>query len=380
MTDRSWRTNQHKPCPPAREIQEPAQFYFTLNMSDVDIVCHLKDHYDQEEYGLSVVSFRRMRNSCGWKWTRQQQHILESIEQHAIRRDLRQQFSFHVPRELIAKLLKITEPNAVEARRRGCLKRRRFLHDKWLRFGLWLHISLDPFTGWINWLKVWWTNKNPRLIARYYLDCCRKLGDPALDGTLQHRWMRKHQNIKPEIMWSVLRRDFAPGFENILEEGAELDAWAHRRNHNAPRRDKNKILPHGILAIICAKPREFNSLDFKVPVPSALFDEVEAIYAPPDHPVSDLMPPSFEQRAQYLYTSLGKPQVSSDSFWNVYQMLLAQFLAIEGEDDLTVLLSQGVTEPEDENDWGPQGEHQDDEDQPEFAEFTDFESESDGPK
>ncbi|KAG1787807.1 aconitase C-terminal domain-containing protein [Suillus variegatus] len=89
--------------------------------------------------------------------------------------------------ELIAKLLKITEPTAVEARRRGRLKRRHFWcagvndvwpqdqHDKWLRFGLWLHISLDPFTGWINWLKVWWTNKNPRLIARYYLDCCRKL-------------------------------------------------------------------------------------------------------------------------------------------------------------------------------------------------------------
>jgi hypothetical protein len=32
-------------------------------------------------------------------------------------------------------------------------------------FGLWLHISLDPFAGWINWLKVWWTNKNPRRIA-----------------------------------------------------------------------------------------------------------------------------------------------------------------------------------------------------------------------
>ncbi|KAG1795371.1 uncharacterized protein HD556DRAFT_1213380, partial [Suillus plorans] len=130
---------------------------------------------------------------------------------------------------------------------------------------------------------------------------------------------------------------------------AELDAWAHRRNHNAPRRDKNKILPHGIPAIIRAKPHEFNSLDFKVPVPSALFDEVEAIYAPSDHPVFDLVPPSFEQRAQYLYTSLGNPQVSSDSFWNVYQMLLAQFLAIEGEDDLTVLLSQGVTEPEDDD-------------------------------
>ncbi|OJA09851.1 hypothetical protein AZE42_12783 [Rhizopogon vesiculosus] len=97
--------------------------------------------------------------------------------------------------------------------------------------------------------------------------------DPALDGTLQHHWM-----------------DFTPGFETILEEGittgiydvhntlqnyvfrwlaipwlqAELDAWVHRRNHNAPRRDKHKILPHSIPAIIRAKPHEYNSLDFKV--------------------------------------------------------------------------------------------------------------------
>lgn len=77
-------------------------------MSDVDIVHHLKDHYDQEEYGLrfvsyicpvqllqliyhaSVVSFCRMRNSWGWKRTRQQQHTLESIEQHV--REIRQRF------------------------------------------------------------------------------------------------------------------------------------------------------------------------------------------------------------------------------------------------------------------------------------------------
>ncbi|OJA11574.1 hypothetical protein AZE42_14035 [Rhizopogon vesiculosus] len=29
-------------------------------------------------------------------------------------------------------------------------------------------------------------------------------------------------------------------------------------------RDKNKILPHGIPAIIRAKPHEYDSLDFKV--------------------------------------------------------------------------------------------------------------------
>ena len=60
--------------------------------------------------------------------------------------------------------------------------------------------------------------------------------------------------------------------------------------NSAPRRDKNKILPHGIPAIIHAKPHAYNSLDFKVysnhncssmlltflkiPAPSELFDEV----------------------------------------------------------------------------------------------------------
>jgi hypothetical protein len=144
-----------------------------------------------------------------------------------------------------------------------------------------LHISLDPFAGWINWLKVWWTNKNPRRIAWYYLDCCRKLGgmlsllshpsdfdyalfwilavpfiiqsdpgsenfvvanvqtmichrlDPELNGTLQHCWMQKHQNIKPEIMWSVFRRDFTPGFENMLDEGVVKGLCILHEQHTA---------------------------------------------------------------------------------------------------------------------------------------------------
>lgn len=45
--------------------------------------------------------------------------------------------------------------------------------------------------------------------------------DPLLIGTLQHRWMNKLKamNVKPEVLWSLLRRNFAPGFEDVLEEG-----------------------------------------------------------------------------------------------------------------------------------------------------------------
>lgn len=81
------------------------------------------------------------------------------------------------------------EPEQVAARKRRRFTRRYFYaagvnhvwcqdqHDKWgPRFGLWLHNSIDPFTGWNNWLKVWWTNKQPRLIASYFLNTVRDYG------------------------------------------------------------------------------------------------------------------------------------------------------------------------------------------------------------
>lgn len=41
-------------------------------------------------------------------------------------------------------------------------------------------------------------------------------------GSIQHKWKRKHTNIKPEIEWSQLRRRFSPGFENLLEAGKDI--------------------------------------------------------------------------------------------------------------------------------------------------------------
>lgn len=45
--------------------------------------------------------------------------------------------------------------------------------------------------------------------------------DPSLAGTLQHRFAKGHNNILSEIKWSVFRRDFSPGFEDLLEQGVQ---------------------------------------------------------------------------------------------------------------------------------------------------------------
>ncbi|KAJ7795944.1 hypothetical protein B0H14DRAFT_2391133 [Mycena olivaceomarginata] len=162
------------------------------------------------------------------------------------------------------------EPDLLRQRRANRLKRKHFWsagvndiltldqHDKWkYKFGLALHSCLEPFVGRIQWLKIWWTNSNPRLILSYYLDTVEESGrkancfllikhssflsdmplvsqsdpgvenfgiangrtllrhwhDPSLEGTLQHRWMNEKKNVIPEIGWSQLRRRWTPGFE-----------------------------------------------------------------------------------------------------------------------------------------------------------------------
>ncbi|KAJ7278500.1 hypothetical protein C8J57DRAFT_1434292 [Mycena rebaudengoi] len=281
-----------------------------------------------------------------------------------MRTTLRQDFKFKVSKHLLNEYFKLTEPEAHKQRRFQRFKRKRFWaagvmdiialdqHDKWKR----------PYAGRIAWLNIWWTNRNVRLICSYYLKSGREIGgiplvtqsdpgsenyglanchtnarhhlDPSLKDTLQHRWMRKHQNIKPEALWSQLRRQWTPGFEDVLDHGlnnglynpddplenlvfrwlaipwlqAELDKWRLQYNSSPRRADKNKILPHGIPDLITAKPHLFNSENFKVIVPPALFDELEKKWAPPSDPVFSCTPPEFDKQAQHLYSQiLGSP-------------------------------------------------------------------------
>ena len=62
--------------------------------------------------------------------------------------------------------------------------------------------------------------------------------------------------------------------------------------------------------------------------PEAL-DDVRALYAPPDHEVFQLVPPSFAELAQSFYTEMGRPKVTRDNVWDMYLDLLGRFLHYE---------------------------------------------------
>lgn len=58
----------------------------------------------------------------------------------------------------------------------------------------------------------------------------RQMLDPSLAGSMQHKWMRRHSNIKPEILWSQFRARAAPQLESRMQEGIDKD-W-YNPHHN----------------------------------------------------------------------------------------------------------------------------------------------------
>ncbi|KLO05213.1 hypothetical protein SCHPADRAFT_788218, partial [Schizopora paradoxa] len=230
-----------------------------------------------------VRRFRKNSEDATLQKTRGQKHTAETLMPaileikdefprmggRTLTQTLRVEHGICIPEPMANAILNIIEPEAVQARKYRKFVRRSFYtrgvnefwcmdqHDKMKKYGLRYHVCLEPTSGKILWLKVWWTNSNPRIVLKYFLDVVKELGceleavsptpdipsftmsdkgtknnlvaniqtlvrqelDESLDNTLLHRWMLKHGNIKPEIFWSGFRRNWAPGYEDLFEIG-----------------------------------------------------------------------------------------------------------------------------------------------------------------
>lgn len=51
---------------------------------------------------------------------------------------------------------------------------------------------------------------------------------------------------------------------------------------------------------------------------------MEELYAPPDHVVFTLVPPTFHERVSEVYLSIGEPEVTVGTFWEIYCNLLGR--------------------------------------------------------
>ncbi len=85
-------------------------------------------------------------------------------------------------------LLRELDPDGVESRKKKRLRRRAYStkgpnyiwhidgHDKLKPFGFSVHGCIDGFSRRLIWLEVNTTNKNPEVIAQYYLDAVKQIG------------------------------------------------------------------------------------------------------------------------------------------------------------------------------------------------------------
>ncbi|KAF8417179.1 hypothetical protein L210DRAFT_871640 [Boletus edulis BED1] len=406
--------NGYISAPPDELIKPVIEQYVARGYSNKEIVSRLRDHYDVDKYNVSLDLLKKRRSQWGLKAARGQHHTITSIApaiervrvrfpnqgSHDMKQTLLQEERIMVSRELILEYMNRHHPSEVQARKTHRLKRSIFWtaglhdlwvydqHDKWRRFQLYLHVGLEPFSGRTLWLKIWWTNRNPRLICGWYCDTVAALGampllgqsdpgtenngvanghtmlrhlhDPHLSQTLQHKFKNKHGNIKPEIFWSQLRKRWSPGFEDILNYGVhnglynpddplerlvfhflfipwlqrELDLFAERFNNSKPRHNIHKALPHGRPNDIFSRPEDFDSKDFSVKVDPALLATVREEYAPAQHPVFRLVPDEFFAQATEFMTALGNPVMDGTNAWSIYMDLLFCFRLLEDPDQI----------------------------------------------
>ncbi|KAF8259295.1 hypothetical protein EI94DRAFT_1707224 [Lactarius quietus] len=377
-------------------------------MSDMDIVTAMMDHFDHTLYGLSVYTVCHRRKKWGLDSTRQQKHTVQRITPYVkdikkhfpncgvetIRKALLMENKIRVPRPIISEYLRQTEPDAVDARWYKRFKRRTFIaigpnemwslnqHNKFKHYSLFFHVGLDPFPGVIHWCKVWWTVWNPKVIAHFYLDTARSIGgiplitqsDPGTENvnvayaqTALHHQMDPLMGQfsidgSPKIHWSVFQRDWAIGFQALLDKGVdngyydigdplecllfrfvfipfiqqEVEAW--------------KVLPNGIPMLILQKPHKWKAVDYKISIPSTDFDEIEKKYAPPDDPVFELVPRAFAEQANAVWTAMGSPQPKFDNTWEIYLHMRDVLRAVTAEpESLQQILSSLSTSCEPQN-------------------------------
>ena len=155
---------------------------------------------------------------------------------------LRLRYQLNVPRRIVETLMKEIDPNGVRRRKQRCLKRRTYLsagpnftwhidgYDKLKPFGFSIHGCVDGFSRRVMWLEVQRSNKNPRAVAKYFLECVeacggcptrvytdpgtengiiaamqsylRSQGDDDYSGSRAHKYVPSTSNQRTECYWS----------------------------------------------------------------------------------------------------------------------------------------------------------------------------------
>ncbi|XP_057304634.1 uncharacterized protein LOC130641714 [Hydractinia symbiolongicarpus] len=244
-------------------------------------------------------------------------------------------------RATIMEIMRELDPEGVSTRRKRRLRRRVYTvpgpdhlwhidgYDKLKPFGFSVHGCIDGFSRRIIWLEVGVTNKQPEVIAHYYIQAVKQMNAVPLrirsdDGTensiveaIQIALRSAHDdefqglasyligastaNQRIESLWSQFRYDRIIWWRNFFKElvdfgllgsgnpvitecvrysfihliRKDLKEFAERWNKHILAPSSNKILPRGRPDTLYFVPEIFNSQSFRKEVDLAEVDEFD---------------------------------------------------------------------------------------------------------
>ncbi|XP_062517895.1 uncharacterized protein LOC134193120 isoform X2 [Corticium candelabrum] len=101
---------------------------------------------------------------------------------------LKDRHGLAVRRDILMTLLSIMDPEGAKSKKDRRLKRRVYVnegpnyvwhtdgYDKFSSFGIYIHSCIDGYSRKILWMKISPTNKDPSVVAEYYLDVVGDIG------------------------------------------------------------------------------------------------------------------------------------------------------------------------------------------------------------
>ena len=172
-----------------------------------------------------------------------------------------------INRETVRKALKLLDPDGVSCRSKHKLKRRMYRakgpnfiwhidgYDELKPFGFSIHGGIDGFSRRILWLEVGHTNKNPKVVAHYFVNCVQQVGglprivradagtenvnvsgiqrflrrddEDSFGGEKSFMYGKSTSNQRIESWWSFLRKSFTGWwmefFKKMREDGEYCD-------------------------------------------------------------------------------------------------------------------------------------------------------------
>lgn len=120
--------------------------------------------------------------------TEMEEYVGSHVGYREMTRRLRIKHNLKVTRDTVMRAMRVVDPEGVENRRRHRLRRRRYCTpgpnflwhldgwDKLKPYGFCVHGCIDGFSRRILWLEVASSNKDPKVVADYFLSTVQQLG------------------------------------------------------------------------------------------------------------------------------------------------------------------------------------------------------------